>query len=108
MTDHDRPSRASSLTAWLAAMALGLGGFALAGCGADNVPTAEAPAAEAAADGVEVEAAYPEEVSGEGPTAEDARQQEMPHAHDDGEAHAHDDEGEDDHHHDDDDGGHTH
>jgi hypothetical protein len=46
-------------------------------------------------------------VSGEGPTAEDARQQEMPHAHDDGEAHAHDDEGEDDHHHDDDDGGHT-
>ena len=137
--------RPSTLTAWLPALVLGLGGLALVGCGADDASTADAPATSAAAaddhggaTAVELEPAYPEEVSPEGLTAEDVRQQEMPHGHDDadhahddadhvhdaeghahddegGAAHAHDDEGED-HAHDDrgedhgdhDGGGHAH
>lgn len=121
MTDRVRPSLPNTLTAWLAAAALGLCGFTLVGCGADDAATAEPPAASAeaaeadAADSrdVEFEPAYPEEVSQEGLAAEDVRQQETPHghgseahAHDDEGAHAHDDEGED--HHDHDDGDHAH
>lgn len=97
MTDRDRPSLPRNLTAWLAAVVLGLAGVALAGCGGDDGASAEAPAksAEAADAGdIEFEPAYPDEVSPEGLTAEDVRQQETPHRHG-GEAHAHEDEGED-------------
>jgi hypothetical protein len=112
MTDRVRPALADTLTAWLAAAALGLGGFALVGCGADDAATADPPAAsteagesDAADSGaVAFEPAYPEEVSSEGLAAEDVRQQEMPHSHG-SDAHAHDD-GED--HHDHDDGDHAH
>lgn len=111
MTARLHPSRISTLAAWLAALVLGAGAFALAGCGADDAGTTEEPAAaeSAAVDGdavttdVAFEPAYPEEVSGEGITAEDASQQEM-HSHG-GEEHVHEEEEED---HDHDDGGHTH
>ena len=66
--------------------------FALA-CGADSSPTdnpAPAPPAASETSGeVAFEPAYPEEVSAEELSAEDAAQQ---HQHTDGEVHAHDDE----------------
>lgn len=106
MTDRHRPSPPRTLTPWLAAVALGLAGVALAGCGADDGAGADAPAASAveATGDVEFEPAFPEEVSSEGLTTEDVRQQEAAHGHGD-EAHAHDDEG-DAHAHDDEDHAH--
>lgn len=85
----------SSLVSRLAAFAVVLGVLAFAGCAADE--TDSAPEPDAGATAVEYEAAYPEDVSGEDLTAEDAGQQEAAHSHG-GETHVHD--GDEDHAHD--------
>jgi hypothetical protein len=88
----------SSLVLRLAAFAVVLGALAVAGCAGDETDSAPEPVAGAPA--VEYEAAYPEEVSREELTADDAGQQEAAHSHGD-ETHVHD--GDDDHMHDGDD-----
>lgn len=78
-------------------------GLAAGACGAGD-PTAEPPSSAAPeGEAVQFEPAYPEEVSGEGLSAEDEAQQAVTHSHG-GEAHTHEDGDESDHG----DGGHPH
>lgn len=92
MTDR-APATILRLFTLTAAVTLGL---AFGACGAgerggDRQPATaaeEAASAPGAADAVEYEPAYPEEVSGEGLSEEDEAQQAVTHTHD-GETHSH-------------------
>lgn len=88
--------------------ALLLAATLLAGCAGDeaaNAPDAAGADSPAAAESVEYEPAFPEEVSSEGLTESDSAQQET-HTHADGETHSHA-EGEE-HEHDGSEGEHAH
>lgn len=107
MTDRTPVTTLRILTATTVALLALAAGACGAGDPAGDPPPAnaveEAAAAPGAAEAVEYEPAYPEEVSGEGLTEEDEAQQAVTHTHD-GEAHTHEEGEESDH----DDGSHDH